>query len=852
MISHLFDLVGNISVNMQNFDQAMNTVQNSTRSVSQNIQNVGDTATNMGKQMSLGVTTPIVGALGASVKAAVDLETAFAGVRKTVDATESEYDDLREGILKMTREVPASAEAISAVAESAGQLGIQKDNILDFSRVMIDLAESTDMTGEMAATQFARFANIAKMSEKDYDRLGSSLVNLGNNVAATESEIMTLAMRLVGQTTQIGITEHQTLALSAAMKEVGINAEAGGTAMTLIMKKMQAATMEGGATLDEMAKIAGVTSKEFQKQFKDDAVVAIDMFIKGLGKMGDEGENLAAVLENVGMKGVYEQDTLLRLAGASDALTNSLKISSEGWEENNALTNEAAERYKTTASQFKIFRNGIKEIAYDVGGIVLPVLNQLLEILRPIVNWFANLSDGTKKTAIMLGLVVAAIGPLLIAFGAVIRAVGTIGGLFSRFNNIGLSIIRLFTNIGTATTASSNASAVAVGVFGRLLGVFKLLGKALGFVLKNLMRFIPGIGLLLTAFELLKFVFEQFGIDITDGLVRGLKFGWDKIKEALIWLGDALISLFKTLFGINSPSTLFHQFGVWIMEGLLNGIVEMFSLIFDSINIFWNIVVSIFNSFTEFIVGIVSNFVSSVIGFFSNLATTVYGLVSWLATGIINFFVNMANSVVGLAWQLVNGVTKAFNSMVKFAWDAGASVANAIWTGVTNAVNWGLDAAKGAWRIGANIVEGIAGGISSGIDAVGKAIDWVSDKTIGRFKKKNKIKSPSRLYRDEASWLPLGAAEGILDGIPTVENAMDKLSDAANNQFALKNKGISMVADTSFNSNGFAENSSNYGSGGFNVSGDVIVQVQKVTDLTNDELQRRVTNQFFARARQRE
>lgn len=106
----------------------------------------------------------ISGAVGgiavASLKSAIDFETAFTGVTKTVDGTEEQLANLKQGILDMSTQLPSSASEIANVAEAAGQLGIQTDNILDFSKAMIDLGNSTNLTSDEAASQLAKFANI--------------------------------------------------------------------------------------------------------------------------------------------------------------------------------------------------------------------------------------------------------------------------------------------------------------------------------------------------------------------------------------------------------------------------------------------------------------------------------------------------------------------------------------------------------------------------------------------------------------------------------------------------------------------------------------------------------------------
>src|SRR5690606_37378784 len=124
------------------------------------------------------------------------------GVRKTVDATEEQFAQLETGIRDMAQRLPATASEIALVGEAAGQLGIKTDNLLEFTEVMIGLGEATTMSSDQAATELARLANITKMNQADFDKLGSSIVALGNNFATTEGEITEMALRLAGAGSQ--------------------------------------------------------------------------------------------------------------------------------------------------------------------------------------------------------------------------------------------------------------------------------------------------------------------------------------------------------------------------------------------------------------------------------------------------------------------------------------------------------------------------------------------------------------------------------------------------------------------------------------------------------------------------
>ena len=457
------DLQREIESTTQKLSDLKNETSNFTKAgkeiekVGTTIYNLGNTVDNVGNKLTTGLTLPIV-ALGTySVKAAMDFESAFAGVRKTVDATEEEYSEFREGILEMSKQLPASAEEIAAVAEAAGQLGIQKSALLDFTKTMIDLGEASNMTSDEAATALARFANITQMDQSEFSKLGSVVTDLGNKLASTESEIVEMGLRLAGAGAQVGMTEDQILSFAGALSSVGIEAEAGGSAFSKVMVQMQLAIEKGDEQLTQFAQVAGMTADQFKVAFKEDAAGAIIAFINGLSNLDGTGKSAIGVLDEMGLSEIRVRDTLLRASGAANLFNESLEIGAKAWQENTALTKEANERYKTSESQLSMAQNKAKALAITMGDELLPHINDLLDFLGDLADSFADMSDEEQQAVLKTAALVAGLGPALKIAGNLGKVLGTTTKGIGTFTKaVGL----MKNGIGTATGSAANLAKV--------------------------------------------------------------------------------------------------------------------------------------------------------------------------------------------------------------------------------------------------------------------------------------------------------------------------------------------------------------------------------------------------------
>lgn len=551
-------------------------VGNSLDVIGTKAKKVGDNLSSFGSSMTKGVTLPIIGGVALAVKSAIDFESAFAGVKKTVDEVVDtngnvliSYEDLSAGIREMSKELPASASEIATVAESAGQLGIQTENVLAFSKTMIDMGESTNLGATDAANALARFANITGMSQDKFTNLGSSIVELGNNYATTEAEIVNMSLRLAGAGSQIGLSEADILGLSAALSSVGIESEAGGSAFSKVMVEMQLAATKGGAELENFASVAGMSASEFKTAFETDAVGAIAAFVQGLGNAEEKGTTAIELLDNMGISEVRLRDSLLRAGNASDLFTDAIKTSNDAFGENTALTDEANKRYETTESKLKMLRNQVTDVAIEFGGPFVDALSEslvaatpLIESLGELANKFSEASPETQQMIVKTIAFVAAIGPVSSLLGNVAKIGGgtikVISGLSKTFGIISGTATASATAIGATTATTSTLSAGMVGATGSATGLIAGLGAIA-----------PALLIVGGAVALGTIAWKVWGEDALEASQRTQKWGSDVGEEA-----DKALTEFQTLSEEASLAT--DQMAFNIEEGTTKA-VESYS-----------------------------------------------------------------------------------------------------------------------------------------------------------------------------------------------------------------------------------------------------------------------------------
>lgn len=378
----------------------------------------------------------IANALRECVSASVEFESAMAGVVKTTDLSESELAAMSDAIQEMSTRMPASATEIAGVVEAAGQLGIAKDDLLSFAEVMVNLGVATNLTSDEAASALAKFANVVDMSAGNYERLGSTIVDLGNNFATTEADIVSMGTRLASAGATIGLTEPQIMAIATALSSVGIEAEAGGSAISKLLKEFETMVATGDGSLSAFAEIAGMTAEEFSQAWGQDAVGALSKFIDGLGEVDASGSSMVAVLSDLGITEVRLSNAVQALASSHGILNKAVSTANAAWEENTALTKEAETRYATTESRAQMLANAFNNVKIAVGDELTPALNRLYTAGTDASNWAAEFVQENEWLVPVLTGVVTVLGTVTTGVAAYIAWTKIATAVTTAFNAV--------------------------------------------------------------------------------------------------------------------------------------------------------------------------------------------------------------------------------------------------------------------------------------------------------------------------------------------------------------------------------------------------------------------------------
>lgn len=415
----------------------------------------------LGKTLTTRLTLPLAGIGAGVVKLASDFESSFADIRKTVDATDAEFADIEKGIRSLAKEVPTSVNELNKLAGVAGQLGVKSKDIVEFTKVMAMLGDTTNVSGEEASLAIARFMNIMGTSQSEVSNLGSAIVALGNNFASTESEIIMIGTSLASFGSALKLSESDVLAFATAIASSGGNVEASATAFQKTAFTIRDAVLTGNEDLAVFAETASMTVEAFSQSFRDDAGGAIVQFLAGLKRIQEDGQSTTMVLDQLGLADQRLQREFGKVISNLDQLDQAFDVADQAFIENTALTDEAQKRYETFASQVGILVGNLKDIGITFGQDILPVLKDGIDSVKSVADAFSNMSEQTRSAITKIAVALGVTAPLMVGLSILINsfltikkivlpALATIGKGIARMNPKVAGAILLFQGLRTA------------------------------------------------------------------------------------------------------------------------------------------------------------------------------------------------------------------------------------------------------------------------------------------------------------------------------------------------------------------------------------------------------------------
>ncbi len=599
-------------------------------------------------------------AIGASVKAAIDFESAMADVKKVVPGLDSAegFNAMKQEIIGLSKELPVSAEGLAAIMAAAGQAGIAKEDLSDFTRQAAQMGVAFDISAAEAGEAMAKLRTSLGLSQPEVVNLADAMNYLSNNMASSAAEVTQFMLRAGAVGKQVAMTTEQTAALGSAMIAAGAAPEVAATSfMNLVrsLTKGESATDRQSAAFKRL----GLDASEVARAMQQDAIGTIrDVFLR-ISKMpaemrvatisevfGDEARALTPLITNMQLF-----DQAIGLVGDKSKYAGSML------EEFNA-------RAGTSANNWIILQNNVKALQIAIGDGLLPAINLILQALTPLLSLVADLAGRFPLITAGVTLVVAGLSALILLAPGIVSIITLLGQLGITATSIGAiwaglqtvfivafqgiltwlgstfipAVLAFFTGpVGWTVLAVAAVVAMAIAFREPIMQFFSWLGGAIGNGLNALWQWGEPIRQFwVDAFSTVGNIVQQ-SLAAIGGILNGALTTWWAITYQ-IWVRP-WIELWNRV--LRDPVT---KMVAWVKESW-QGITGFFnSNVIQPISRGWDAMVQLLpkamRSAAEFVKGVWTGMIESVKG-------VVRGLLQYVASAV--------NSVGGMVNRLISG-----------------------------------------------------------------------------------------------------------------------------------------------------------------------------------------------------
>lgn len=319
----------------------------------------------------------------AAVRTAANFESAFAQVERTAGVSGAAAEGLKNQLIGISTTIPVSFENVSQIAALGGQLGIAAGDLTNFTKATAQFSATSNVATEDAGTALGRLGQLLPDVNGRYDNLASSILKVGVNSVATESQIIAISQNIVGIGSSAGLATPDIIGLSGALASLGVQPELARGTVTRLITQIQAAASSGGQALDNFGAIAGTSGADFKAAWENSPATAI---VELMGGLQSQGSNAAAALAQLGITSARDVPTLLKLSQNTDVLTQALSDAGSGFADSSTLQEQYGVISETLNAKLQVLANSWQALSATVGGSTAGPLGGAVDTLTALLK----------------------------------------------------------------------------------------------------------------------------------------------------------------------------------------------------------------------------------------------------------------------------------------------------------------------------------------------------------------------------------------------------------------------------------------------------------------------------------
>lgn len=366
------------------------------------------------------------------IKSAVAFESEMANVNKVVDFnTPEQFKQMGEDITRMSEVLPMAAGDIAKIVAAGGQAGFAQNELLGFAEAAVKMGIAFDQTADQSGDMMATWRTSFKMTQGDVIGLADRINYLGNTGPANTKKISDIVTRIGPLGEVAGLASGQIAALGATMAGVGVEQEVAATGIKNFMLSM---TKGASATKaqSQAFKSIRLDSKQVAKSMQTDAQGTILNILERIGKV-DAASRVGLLTQLFGSESVTSIASLLTNL---DLLKGNLNKVGDASLYAGSMEKEYAARAATTENNLGLLRNATSNVSKAIGNALLPAVNAVVDVVRPMVVQFGKLIEanpdvvrgvaaaGIAFTALRLGIVSTIVATKLLSFAMKANPIG--------------------------------------------------------------------------------------------------------------------------------------------------------------------------------------------------------------------------------------------------------------------------------------------------------------------------------------------------------------------------------------------------------------------------------------------